>query len=127
MPKPSKKNKDVHKTVCGLVRRGLLAASVFVLMAGCGTVHIEVPAGHTVTMLDQDRPAAIKVERTLWYALWGGKPLSDNSTAAVIQQYHLTQVRVTVVQGFWDTVVNGVTCYFSFVRRTMIIEGNPGP
>lgn len=95
------------------------------LMTGCGTVHLDVPPGRTVTLLDQDQPASVRVERTVWYALWGGQPLSDNSIAATIQEHNLTQVRVTVVQNFWDTVVNFVTCYFSFVRRTVIVEGNP--
>jgi hypothetical protein len=95
------------------------------LMTGCGTVLLEVPPGRSVTLLDQDQPASVRVERTVWYALWGGKPLSDNSIAATIQEHNLTQVRVTVVQNFWDTVVNFVTCYFSFVRRTVIVEGNP--
>jgi len=95
------------------------------LMTGCGTVHLDVPPGRTVTLLDQDQPASVRVERTVWYALWGGKPLSDNSIAATIQERNLTQVRVTVVQNFWDTVINAVTCYFSFVRRTVIVEGNP--
>jgi len=102
-----------------------IVALGLLLAAGCGTVHIEVPPGSAVTLLDQDQPASIKIERHVWFALWGGEPLSDNSTLNDIREFHLKQVRVTVVQGFWDSVINGVTCYFSFVRRTVVIEGNP--
>jgi len=113
---PAHRSRQVRFTL--LIGFGLLMAT------GCGTVHLDVPPGRVVTYLDQDQPASVRVERTVWYALWGGKPLSDNSTAATIQQYDLKQVRVTVVQNVWDTVVNTFTCYFSFVRRTVIIEGN---
>jgi len=111
--------------VTGPWRRSIAAVGLLLLTA-CGTIHIEVPPGSSVTMLDQDQPASIRIERHIWFALWGGKPLSDNSTLNDIREHHLTQVRVTVVQNFWDTVINTVTCYFSFVRRTVIIEGNPG-
>jgi len=111
--------------VIGSWRRAILALGLL-LAAGCGTVHIEVPPGSSVTMLDQDQPASITIERHVWFALWGGEPLSDNSTLNDIREHHLTQVRVTVVQSVWDSVINAFTCYFSFVRRTVIIEGNPG-
>jgi hypothetical protein len=112
----------------GVVRpwRRSIAVLGLLLAAGCGTVHIEVPPGRTVTMLDQDQPASVRIERHIWFALWGGEPLSDNSTLNDVKEHHLTQVRVTVVQNVWDSVINAFTCYFSFVRRTVIIEGNSG-
>jgi hypothetical protein len=110
--------------VIGPWRRSIAALGLL-LMTACGTVHIEVPPGRSVVMLDQDQPVSIKIERHIWFALWGDKPLSDNSTLADIRDHHLTQVRVTVVQNVWDTAINIVTCVFSFVRRTVIIEGNP--
>jgi len=115
----------VGGAIVGPWRRTVVALGLL-LASACGTVHIEVPPGRTVTLLDQDQPASVRIERHVWFALWGGKPLSDNSTLADIREHHLTQVRVTVVQGFWDTVINMVTCYVSFVRRTVIIEGNSG-
>jgi hypothetical protein len=76
-------------------------------------------------MLGVDEPARVRDERVVWYALWGGKPLSDISTAVTIQELRLREVRVSTELTATDSVVNFFTSLVSIVRRTVIVEGNP--
>lgn len=105
------------------MRRGaVLVASV--LMAACGAVQIEAPPHARVRILAQDAPAQVRDERVVWYALWGGKPLSDTSTAETIARHELREVRVSTELTPYDSVVNFFTSFVSIVRRTLIVEGN---
>lgn len=94
-------------------------------LTACGAVQIEAPPGTAVRFLDADAPASVRDERVIWYALWGGKPLSDVSTAETIRRRGLREVRVGTELTPWDTVVNAFTSLVSIVRRTVVVEGNP--
>ena len=72
-----------------------------------------------------DEPAKVRDERVVWYALWGGKPLSEISTAPTIQAHQLREVRISTELTPWDTAVNFFTSFVSVVRRTVVVEGNP--
>jgi hypothetical protein len=102
----------------------LLAACALGL-AACGAVQIEAPPGGRIRIMDADEPAQVRDERVVWYALWGGKPLSDTSTAETISRHGLREVRVGTELTATDSIVNALTCYFSIVRRTVVVEGNP--
>jgi hypothetical protein len=65
------------------------------------------------------------VQRKVWYAGWGAKPLGDNSTASMIEEHNLKEVRMATAQTFMDTVASTVTSLFSFSVRTIYVEGNP--
>src|SRR5215831_18629839 len=92
------------------VSRGSLWLVALALGLGaCGAVQIEAPPGRPVRMLDPDVPAAVREERVVWYALWGGKPLSDTSTAETIARHGLQEVRVGTELTAWDTIVNTFT------------------
>ncbi len=93
-------------------------------LAGCGTVPLEVPPGRSVRLLHQDEKASVRVEKTIWYYGWGWNPLTENSTAPIIEEHDLKEVRFTVTQSFWDTVISTVTSFVSITRRTLIVEGN---
>ena len=99
----------------------LLAAAT---LSGCGTVRLEVPPGRDVRMLEADEPAEIHVERTLWYWMWGGNAISDNTPAFEIEKYDLKEVRVHTEQTFIDSILNPITAVVSIVRRRLIVEGN---
>jgi hypothetical protein len=107
-----------------LVSRCAVVALAFGLSA-CGAVQIEAPPGARLRIMDPDEPALVRDERVVWYALWGGKPLSDTSTANTIASHDLKEVRVSTELTPYDSVVNAVTCFVSIVRRTVIVEGNP--
>lgn len=104
--------------------RGALLAASFAL-AACGAVQIEAPPHARVRILDHDAPTQVRDERVVWYALWGGKPLSDTSIAETIGRHQLREVRVSTELTPLDSVVNVFTSFVSIVRRTVIVEGNP--
>jgi hypothetical protein len=98
---------------------------LMVLAAGCGTVHFDVPKGARVKLLEVDAPTSLRVERTVWYALWGGKPMGDNHTASIIAEYHFKEVRMSNGYSASDSIINTFTSIVTFSRRRIIVEGNP--
>jgi len=94
------------------------------LLFSCGTVRMEVPEGQQVRLLSQEESAEIRVERTVWFWLWGGKAISDNSIKSDIEKYKLTEVRAYTVQTMTDNILLIVTSFVSIVRRTLVVEGN---
>lgn len=109
----------VTNRIAGLA---LLAA---LLLGGCGAVNLVAPEGREVRILGSDEPASVKVDRTVWYAGWGGYPISDNTTRQDIERYDLREVRYTTKQTFFEMLTNPITALVSIVRRTLIVEGNP--
>ena len=101
----------------------LLLACALAISA-CGTVQVEAPPGGRVRIMDLDEPAKVIDERVVWYALWGGKPLSDDSTADTIARLELREVRVSTKLTAIDSVVNVFAGVFTFARRTVVVEGN---
>ena len=107
-------------------QHGLLAAACLVL-AGCGTVHFDAPAGQRVRLLTLDDPTSMRVQYTIWYALWGGKVLNENHTAPLIANNHLAEVKMFTEASVTDSLINPLVSIFSFSRRTLVIEGNRRP
>lgn len=97
------------------------------LAAGCGTIRLEVPPGRTVRLLQEGEPAQIHVERTVWFWLFGSRPISDNTTMPEIERYDLCEIRLQTVQSMSDQLTNFVTFLVTIVRRTLIVEGNAPP
>jgi hypothetical protein len=95
-----------------------------ILFSGCGTVRLEVPEGHEVRLLAQEESAEIRVERTVWFWLWGARPISDNTTKSDIEKYNLKEVRAYTTQTMTDNLLLMITSLVSIVRRTLIVEGN---
>ena len=94
------------------------------ITAGCGTVHFDVPQGTRIKLLEVDSPTSMRVERTVWYALWGGKPMGDNHTASIIAQYHFKEVRMSNGYSASDSLINTFTSIVTFSRRRIIVDGN---
>lgn len=101
------------------------AALGMVLLGGCGAVKLVAPEGREVRILPADAPAAVRVDRTVWFWLWGGRPISDNTTRQDIERHALREVRYTTEQTFFEMITNPITAIVSVVRRTLIVEGNP--
>jgi hypothetical protein len=74
--------------------------------------------------LTRDDPAAVRVEHTIWYALWGGKVMNENHTAPFIATNQLVEVKMYTELSVADNLINPFTSIFSFSRRTLVIEGN---
>jgi hypothetical protein len=106
------------------VAMALTLAAASLLLAGCGTVHFDAPQGQRVRLLTQDDPAAVRVERTIWYALWGNKVMNENHTAPFIATNQLVEVKMYTELSAADSLINPFTSILSFSRRTLVIEGN---
>ncbi len=104
--------------------RVIVVLCAALLLFSCGTVRMEVPEGQQVRLLSQEESAEIRVERTVWFWLWGGKAISDNSIKSDIEKYKLTEVRAYTVQTMTDNILLIVTSFVSIVRRTLVVEGN---
>lgn len=111
---------SISKTVL----RFLSIFTCMLLFSGCGTVRMEVPEGHEVRVLARNESAEIRVERTVWFWLWGARAISDNTTKSDIEKYNFREVRAYTTQTMTDNLILMVTSLVSIVRRTMIIEGN---
>lgn len=107
-----------------IVLRFLCVLTCLILFPGCGTVRLEVPEGQEVRLLMDGESTEIRVERTVWFWLWGAKPISDNSIKSEIEKHNLKEVRAYTTQTMTDNIVLLVTSFVSITRRTLIIEGN---
>jgi hypothetical protein len=106
------------------MRRLLILLVCVAALSGCGTLYYEVPAGYDVVMLDRYAPAEVKVERTVYYWLWGKYAISDDSTETAVAENHLKAARFSTTQTLWDTLLNVPMSFVTVVRRTLVIEGN---
>lgn len=104
--------------------RTLVLLAAVAAVSGCGTVRLEVPEGRTVRLLEEREPASIRVERKVWFWLWGGKPISDNTTEQDILEHDLKEIRIRTEQTFVDSVVTTLCGVFSITVRTLTVEGN---
>lgn len=94
------------------------------MFSSCGTVRLEVPKGQDVRLLMVAESSEIRVERTVWFWLWGAKPISDNSIKSEVEKYNFKEVRAYTTQTMTDNIVTLVTSIVSITRRTLVIEGN---
>jgi hypothetical protein len=95
-----------------------------ILFSSCGTVRLEVPKGQDVRLLMNAESSEVRVERTVWFWLWGAKPISDNSIKSEVEKHNLKEVRAYTTQTMTDNIVTLVTSLVSITRRTLVIEGN---
>ena len=91
----------------------------------CGTTQLVAPPGRTVRMLGEDAPAQVRSQRTVWYWVWGSKPISDNTTQEDILKYNLREVRYSTYQTLFEMMTNPLTSIVSVQRRQIVVEGNP--
>jgi len=66
----------------------------------------------------------IQTIKKVGFALWGAVPISDNSSAKIIAENELKQVRVTTKITFVDYLIGAFTSIVSIVPATMTVEGN---
>ena len=52
-------------------------------MSGCGTLYLNAPPDSDVKLLSRNAPAAVKVEKPIWFKWWGGQPLHPEEVHAV--------------------------------------------
>ncbi len=108
--------------------RKLFAIALIVTLAlsanGCYTMKYNAPAKTPVALISEGKRASFKQSKKVWFALWGAVPISDNSSAKIIAENNLKQVRVTTKISFVDYLIGSVTGIVSIVPATMTVEGN---
>lgn len=96
----------------------------FSLSTGCFTMKYAAPPQSNVTAVAEGTATSFKKSVKVWYALWGAVPISENSTAKLIADNNLKEVRVTTQFKFVDYVIGIFTGLVSIVPATMTVEGN---
>ncbi|MCG3155432.1 MAG: hypothetical protein DKINENOH_02038 [bacterium] len=106
------------------MRKLILVALLATFAMGCYTMKAVAPAGQQLSTLAETDGATFKKNVRVWYALWGLAPISNNSSAQVIQENNLKNVRITTKHTFVDGLIGVVTGLVTIVPTTMVIEGN---
>ncbi len=103
----------------------LALIAIFTLSSsGCFTMKATAPAKTPVAFISEGKRTSFKQSKKVWFALWGAVPISDNSSARIIAENELKQVRVTTKITFVDYLIGAVTGVVSIVPATMTVEGN---
>jgi hypothetical protein len=96
-------------------------------ITGCGTLFMNAPPDSDVKLLSRSAPAAVKIEKHIWFKWWGGEPLHPEEVhaATIIKAEGLKEARITMTNTFVDGLYSVIPGIFGFPRRTLIVEGNP--
>ena len=105
------------------MRRTVICLICVVFMTGCYSAQMVAPQRSNIKVLSETGTTNFKKEIRLWYALWGLVPISETSSARVIKEHELTEVRVTTKFKFLDFLIGAFTSIASIVPQTMVIEG----
>ncbi|RYU59633.1 hypothetical protein EWI61_08350 [Methylolobus aquaticus] len=99
------------------------------LLSGCGDIYLDAPRGAQVNLMPAKKPAQIRDEQVVWFKWWGNEPFHEPEThaATIIERYHLTEARIRMVNTFADGFISFFSGPVGFPRRTLVVEGNPGP
>lgn len=106
------------------MRKLIVVAVLATFAMGCYTMKAVGPAGRQLTTLAETDEATFKKNIRVWYALWGLVPISNNSSAQVIQKNDLKNVRITTKHTFEDGLIGLITGLVTIMPMTMVIEGN---
>jgi len=105
--------------------KGIIVTILIFSFIGCYTIRYVAPVGKDVKAMDEITPAKVKVQKRVWYALWGLVPISDNSTADLIQKYNLKNARAKSKITILDFIISSFTSYVTIVTLTVEVEGEP--
>jgi len=102
----------------------ILFCALFI--TGCGTLYMNAAPDSDVKLLSRNAPAAVKVEKHIWFKWWGGQPLHPEEVhaATIIKETGLKEARITMKNTFVDGLYSIIPGIFGFPRRTLIVEGN---
>jgi hypothetical protein len=118
-----------YRDIRSCMKRIFLLAMIAVVQAGCGEVYLDAPHGTSINLMTDKKPAKVKVEQVVWFKYWGNEPFSEPEThaATIIHDKHLNEARIHMLNTVADGIISTFTSPFGFIRRTLIVEGNPGP
>lgn len=118
-----------HRDAMLCMKRIFLLAMIAVVQAGCGEIYLDAPHGTSINLMTGKKPAKVRVEQVVWFKYWGNEPFSEPEThaATIIHDKHLNEARIHMLNTVADGIISTFTSPFGFLRRTLIVEGNPGP
>jgi hypothetical protein len=118
-----------HSDIRSCMKRIFLLAMIAVVQAGCGEIYLDAPRGTSINLMTEKKPAKVRVEQVVWFKYWGNEPFSEPEThaATIIHDKHLNEARIHMLNTVADGIISTFTSPFGFIRRTLIVEGNPGP
>lgn len=106
------------------MRKTLSVAILLSFVMGCTPIIVDAPPDVGVTLTSQFEPAPMKVEKRVWYVLYGLVPLTDNTTTDIIQKYGFKKVHVKSEQTFLDYLITVFLGTFTIATRTIVVEGS---
>lgn len=101
-----------------------LIATFTLSSSGCFTMKATAPAKTPVAFISEGKRTTFKKTKKVWFALWGAVPITNNSSADIIAENGLKQVRVTTKLTFVDFVIGAFTGIATIYPMTMTVEGN---
>lgn len=109
--------------------RGLILALLIVISTSCYSVRYVAGPNQEVKVMAQTEYGKVKVQKRVWYALYGLIPLTDNSTADIIQRYDFKSVKVESKMTFIDFLLffalNFLLIPTTVTTMTIEVEGEP--
>lgn len=96
-------------------------------LPGCGTLYMNAPPESDIKLLSRNAPAAVKIDKHIWFKWWGGEPLHPEEVHAanIMKEAGLKEARIKMTNTFVDGLYSIIPGMFGFPRRTLIVEGNP--
>jgi len=118
-----------QRNIMSCMKRLFLLAMIAAVQAGCGEIYLDAPHGTSINLMPEKKPAKVQVEQAVWFKYWGNEPFSEPEThaATIIRDKHLDEARIRMLNTVADGIISTFTSPFGFLRRTLIVEGNPGP
>ena len=101
----------------GIILSGLL-------VTGCATVRIEAPTGKKIQLVSDVEPVNYTAKKRVFYALWGLVPITNNSTAPMLEGKNIDKVRVKTYYDVVDFLITAVLGNFTITSQTVEINAH---
>lgn len=97
-----------------------LLALLSITLTNCYKFHVKGPQGQEVQLVAENSGTVKSVKtRTVWYALWGAVPISDNTTEKDLAG--MKKASVTTQHTFLDILIGAVTGIITIAPKTVEI------
>lgn len=103
----------------------LIAIIILFNFIACYAVRYVAPPQKEVKLMSETDAGKVKLQKRVWYALYGLVPITDNSTEDLISKYNLKNVKAKSYMSFIDYLISAFTGYFTIVTLTIEVEGEP--
>ena len=92
-------------------------------LSGCFTIKYTTPAHSPAVLVSESQNLPFKAQKRVWYLFYGLVPLGDNSTADLIGQHDLKQVRLKTQVTVTDFILGAFTGLLTIYPMTITVEG----